>query len=128
MSNQLTYYQMTKKGKAYIVKASGETVEVEPRNGTDFQLEELQEAVGGYIEIVQLGSRDTTHLREQIQGGHVEVTSRGRKSVMVVNEEGKIKQLPVNLLATRIFNSIHGFTNPDVIAGDALICDSFMVK
>jgi hypothetical protein len=37
--------------KAQIIKTTGEVLEVEPNNKTDFSLEELQEIVGGYIEI-----------------------------------------------------------------------------
>ena len=39
---------------AQIIKATGEQIEVEPRNGTDFQLDELQKIVGGFIEVVWL--------------------------------------------------------------------------
>lgn len=34
---------------AQIIKVTGETKQVEPQNGTDFKLKELQEIVGGYI-------------------------------------------------------------------------------
>ena len=80
--------------KAKILKTTGEVLEVEPKNKTDFSLEELQEIVGGYIEIVQLGDR----------------------KVMVVNEEGVYMKLPINTKATNLYNS--------VIVGDVLICKS----
>jgi hypothetical protein len=80
--------------KAKILKTTGEVLEVEPKNKTDFSLEELQEIVGGYIEIVQLGDR----------------------KVMVVNEDGVFFNLPINTKATNLYNS--------VIVGDVLICKS----
>lgn len=36
---------------AKIIKTDGTIVEVTPQNGTDFQLEELQKIVGGYIDV-----------------------------------------------------------------------------
>lgn len=60
-------------------------------------LESLQSEVGGYIEFIDLGSGLS----------------------MVVNEEGKLKRLPVNVIATKIFSSSFGAY--DVIAGDVLL-------
>ena len=39
---------------AKIIKTDGTIVEVTPQNGADFQLEELQKIVGGYIEVLSL--------------------------------------------------------------------------
>lgn len=39
---------------ARIIKTNGEIIPVEPKNGTDFQLEEMQEIVGGYIQLFYL--------------------------------------------------------------------------
>ena len=33
-----------------IYKSNGEIVDIEPKNGKDFQLKELNDIVGGYIE------------------------------------------------------------------------------
>lgn len=52
---------------AKIIKTDGTIVEVTPQNGTDFQLEELQKIVGGYIEVLRLTDNE----------------------IMVANEEGK---------------------------------------
>ena len=84
---------------AQIIKADGTKIDVTPKNGTDFQLSELQEVVGGYIEIV-----------ETID-----------KQIMVVNEEGKLIGLPFNEEATRLVRY-------DVIVGDVLVCASSQVK
>lgn len=71
----------------------------EPKNGTDYQLEELKEAIGGgYIEICQLNLFPD--------------------SVMVIDEDGKNKGLPFNEMATAIYNRLPR----DCIVGDALVC------
>lgn len=59
---------------AKIYRTNGDVENVEPKNGTDFQLEELQDIVGGYIECLNL--------------------SDGR--LLVCNEEGKLKDLDFN--------------------------------
>ena len=75
------------------------TVEdVEPANGRDFSLEELQGYVDGLIEIVSLYD--------------------GR--LMVVNDEGLINGLPINPLATAIYQNATGVN--DYILGNVLIC------
>ena len=85
---------------ATIYKTSGDIIDVEPKNGKDFKLAELQAIVGGYIEIVYLDS----------------------KHIMVVNEEGKIDGLDINVNAT---NLVDGY---DIIVGDVLVCESKQVK
>ena len=89
--------------KAKLYKADGTILEVVPSNGSDFQLDELQAMVGGYIEIV----------------------SAGKGKIMVIDNEGKLKGKPVNDAATMIFMQAGYY---DIIAGDALVCDSEMVK
>jgi hypothetical protein len=44
---------------------------------------------------------------------------------MIVNEEGKIHRLPVNVKATFIVN---GIGKQDLIVGNVLVCRSEMVK
>lgn len=84
---------------------NGEFIYKEPKNGTDFSLEELQEFVGGYIEIIPLVD----------------------DLIMVVNEEGKLLGLPFNKAATEIFWDATKNTL-DYIVGNALICESCLVK
>lgn len=76
---------------------------VEPSNGEDFSLEELQKFVGGYIEIVSLPN----------------------DKIMVANEEGKCYNLPLNVLATHMMQQIG---RNDTIVGNVLICDADKVK
>ena len=75
------------------------TVEdVEPANGRDFSLEELQGYVDGLIDIVSLYD--------------------GR--IMVVNDEGLLDGLPITPLATAIYQNATGVN--DYILGNVLIC------
>lgn len=89
--------------KAKLYKVDGTILEVVPANGTDFQLEELQAMVGGYIEIVPAG----------------------KGKIMVIDDEGKCKHKPLNNAATKIFVQAGYY---DIIVGDALVCDSEMVQ
>ena len=92
-----------------IIKTTGEVIETTPANGKYYELEELQNIVGGYIEIVDLG----------------------KGKIMVINEEGKFTCRP-NIKATKIFKNamsdLYGIGTQDYIAGDALICESKEVK
>lgn len=90
--------------RAVLYKADGNTCYVEPKNGTDFTLEELQGFVGGYIEVVSIDST----------------------TIMVVNEEGKMLGLDFNITATAIYNDLCG--SSDCIVGDVLLCDTSMVR
>lgn len=89
--------------KGRILFVDGREEFIEPKNGTDFSLEELRAIVGGYIEIVYLDD----------------------SRIMIVNEEGKIYRLPVNVKATFIVN---GIGKQDLIVGNVLVCRSEMVK
>lgn len=79
--------------------------DVEPRNGKDFRLSELQEFVGGYIEIVRLKD----------------------DKIMVVNEEGALEpdKYKFNATASGIKMESHGFY--EGIYGNVLICNSNQV-
>lgn len=97
---------MEKDMKARHIKANGETSVVEPANGTDFSLKEMQGFVGGWIEVLY--------------------TPDG-KYIMVLNEEGKLDELPFNAVATKIAIEEFGLVD-DYIAGDVLIAPSEQVK
>lgn len=86
---------------ATIYRTDGTSEEVEPKNGTDFTLDELQAVVDGYIEIVP--SRD------------------GR--IIVLNEEGKLRELPVNLAASVLYGNRYDF-----IVGDVLVCNDDQIR
>ncbi len=86
-----------------IYRASGSIENASPKDGQQFSLEELQKIVDGYIELVRL--------------------SDGR--VMVCNEDGKSRNLPMNQNATTVMRSDRPTT--DYLVGDVLVCPSDMV-
>ena len=88
---------------AKIYKSNGEIIEISPKNGKAFSLKELKEIVGGYIEIIDLDD-----------------------AYMVINEEGKLLDLPFNLSATRIYQ--HFTRIGDYIVGDVLICKKSQIR
>jgi hypothetical protein len=61
---------------------STEPEAVEPANGTDFTLKEAQGLVGGYVELIRL---DEDH-------------------ILLVDEDGRRKRLPVNETAAKVAN------------------------
>lgn len=89
--------------EATIYKSNGEEVSVTPANGETFTLKELQDIVQGYIEIITLSNL----------------------LIMVINEEGIIKELPMNIKASQIAAS---YNRGSFIVGDVLVCPSSMVK
>lgn len=91
---------------AVIIKANGTIQPIKPKNRTDFQWEELKEIVGGYIEVVRLRPSD---------------------KIFIVNDEGKLQNLPYNAIATAMYNK---YTYPyrDDIVGDVLFCNSSEVR
>lgn len=91
---------------ARIIKTNGEIIPVEPKNGTDFQLNEMQEIVGGYIQLFYL------------------MNDEGE--VIVMNEDGKFAGLPVNDKATELAEK--SLFPGDYIVGDVLVCDTEQIK
>ena len=84
-------------------KTDGTIKEIEPKNKKHFTLKESQAFVGGLIEIVYL--KDS--------------------QIMIVNEEGKINNLPINVKATDLIRS-QGIR--DIIAGNAFVCDTKQIR
>ena len=84
---------------AKLITAGGVETEVLPKNGKHFSLKEMQDFVGGLIEILY--------------------TEDGQP--IVVNEEGKLNGSDVNHMATDMWR---GKNRPrqDHIVGDALFC------
>lgn len=82
--------------------ADGLQKKVDPANGTDFSIDELNEFVDGYIEIVHIGDK-----------------------LLVCNEECKLKNLQYNATATCLINAA-GIK--DYIVGNALFCDKDKIK
>lgn len=88
---------------ATLIKPDGTVSEVLPANGATFTLKEMQRCVGGYIEIIRVGS-----------------------ALYVLNEEGKLLGLPPNVPAT---HRAHDFLREgDYLCGAVLICEQGEVE
>ena len=88
--------------QSVIIMASGSIKKVNPANGTDFSLDELNKFVDGYIEVL--------HIEDKL---------------LVCNEEGKLNNLPYNAKATCLINAA-GIK--DYIVGNVLFCDKDKIK
>lgn len=82
--------------------SNGDILEIDPDKGNKLSLELMQKHVDGYIEMVFLP----------------------KNKIMICNEEGMIKQLPINERATMLHAAIGGVTP---IHGDVLVVDSFHI-
>ena len=88
--------------QSVIIMADVLLKKVYPANGTDFSLNELNEIVDGYIEVLHIGDK-----------------------LLVCNEEGKLNNLSYNAKATRLINAA-GIK--DYIVGNVLFCDKDKIK
>ena len=88
---------------AKIIYTDKEAEDYTPKNGKTFELDELQGIVDGNFEIVRLKD--------------------GR--IIVIDEDGKLKDKAVNIPATNIMRRDHYTT--DYIVGTAIVCDDDMV-
>ncbi len=89
---------------AYLITEQCEVSQVSPKNGKEFELEEAQRYVDGFIEVVRL--------------------TEGQ--IMIVNEEGKFTK-GYNPIATAVARLRRAIGERDYIAGDAVICPSEML-
>lgn len=71
-----------------------------PNPGQELSLKDMQQMVGGYIEMVRL--------------------SNG-KQALIINEEGKLKGLPTNPTATLLVADV--LREQDYIVGDAILAE-----
>lgn len=81
------------------IKATAPAETVSPANGKTFTLAELQHFVGGYIEVLELSDG----------------------TLMYLNEDGKLNELPYNPVADEIAHRLTGIAWNDGIVGDVLI-------
>ena len=98
--------------KAQLYKTDGTIANVKPVQGKTFKLKELQEYVGGLIDIQDLPKF---------------------KKVMVLNDEGKLIGLPKNNKATDIWKETYPIAeypnnNDELIVGDVIICDEELIN
>lgn len=96
--------QATETKSAKIIYTDKEAEDYTPKNGKTFELTEMQEIIGGYIEPIRLND--------------------GR--MIIVDEDGKSKDKAVNIPATNILRRDH-FTT-DYIVGTAIVCDADMIE
>lgn len=90
---------------ATLIKADCTIKEIKPENGTDFQLEELQKYVHGYIEIIDLRNGE----------------------ILVVNDDGK-DRYETNKAATQLAHDNRAIFGWDWIDGDVVHCKTEEVK
>lgn len=89
---------------AYLITEKCGVSQINPRNGKDFELDEAQRYVDGYIEVVRLTD----------------------DQIMIINEEGKFTK-GCNQIATAIAHLHRAICQRDYIAGDVVICPSKML-
>ncbi len=82
----------------------GTNVTVEPEDGVEFKLEQLQTMIGGNIEVLTIEESDGWH-----------------DTILVFDEDGKLKELPLNEQASKLAIDV---LVEDVIVGPALLCRS----
>ena len=94
--------------KAKLLKASGEVMEIEPKNSTDFKLDELYK-----------------HLKCSL----VEVINLNQDDIMVVDEEGKwASNNVINVNATVLAQENRAIVFWDYVVGDAIVCNRKMIR
>ena len=87
-------------GPAKLIRAN-EPWNPSSRRTADFTLEELREFVGGYVELLCPPSN--------------------AGAVLMVNEEGRLRDLPFNEIASAVFGQ-------DFIVGDVLLCHKSQIR
>lgn len=91
--------------KATLYTTDSKMKEVRPKNRKTFSVSEMQYYVHGYFEIIPLGDG----------------------CVMIINEEGKIKNLPLNETATAIIKTYYPAMKGEIL-GDVIVCKKSMIQ
>lgn len=92
--------------KAIFVNTDKEFEIINPKNNKDFKYKELTDLIKGNLEIVNL---------------------TGIGKILILDEEGKIKNLPINKVATTLYKTNYLDTE-DIIVGNVIICNPNMIK
>lgn len=90
---------------AKLFRSNGTKQEIHPKNGTDFKLDELQEYVDGYIDIIDLRNGE----------------------ILVINDDGK-ERYPTNKAATKLALEHGAIYVWDWIDGNVVHCKSEEVQ
>ena len=91
---------------AKVILVDGQVTDVTPANGSNFTAEEIHNLLHGYFEMVPLKNN----------------------MMLLCDEEGKLKQLDYNTVATNIAKTFCLYKFDDYIAGPAMLCTDFEVK
>ncbi|MBO4999565.1 MAG: hypothetical protein J6J25_04355 [Bacteroidales bacterium] len=91
---------------AKLYKDDGTIIEVEPKNGRHFRLEELY---------------------EMLECDLVEMVFLRDNKIMLIYEEGKYTKSTLNVNATNLYNAVPRL-NYDWIAGHAIVCESYQFR
>lgn len=84
---------------ALFIQTDGTETPIEPDDGKVFTLDKLQELVGGYVEII----------------------ARKNGKIMLGDEDGRMKNLPINRMATDLLHSWLAPAPTVTLVGDILI-------
>ena len=84
---------------AELIKTDGSITEITPANGKTFTYDELKGFINGWLEFIYLPNGDP----------------------IILDEEGKLKQLPRNERATLMARTC-GISEDDFLVGDVLVC------
>lgn len=96
------------KNEAFFVNTDKEYEIIIPKNNKDFKYKELTDLIKGNLEIVNL-------------------TSMGK--IIILDEEGKNKNLPINEVATALYKTNYLNSDiEDIIVGNVIICNPNMIK
>ncbi len=88
---------------AKLIKHTGEIIEIEPENGSNFKLQELYKILNcRLIELV--------------------ATRDGR--LIILDEEGKLQNKSINTKATKLYK----YGEEDIIVGDVVVCNNKQIK
>lgn len=90
---------------ALLIKATGESSSITPKNGTDFTLKELYKLIGC----------DTIEVVYPLYDSDL---------IFIIDEEGKLKGKDINYAATIMWGSA-GY---DALVGDVIVCHTSMLK
>ena len=77
----------------------------------------MSKPITKYIDDVEPTLKDM----QEFVSGYIEVVYLNKESMMIIDEEGKIKDKPINKEATDIAHKHQAIFNTDYIAGDAMI-------
>ena len=109
----------------HIIKPDGTIEERLTDNPEGFELEELQELVGGYLEMVRL-DRPVQFKSKRVLTDEDSANMRPGSdlspeyTILVVNEDGKLKGLEHNKLATTLWQNAMETVLDDYLVGTVL--------